>query len=774
MWGRTATELAAGLRAREFSAREVMEAHLERIAEVNPRVNAIVTLLEPRARAARSPTRPTRAGRAACCTGLPIAVKDLEDTAGMRTTYGSPLFADARARARLAARRAPARGGRGDDRQDQHAGVRRRLADVQRGLRRHPQPVGPDARRPAGRAAARRPRSPPGCCRSPTAPTSARASATRRRSATSSACAPRPGRIPDHGPGRPVEPAAGARARSRARADDVALLFAALAGPDPRDPLSIQEPLAVPRPGAAIRAALRIAWSRDLGGLPVDPEVTDGARDGARATLEALGCVVEDAEPDFSGADECFEVLRGVTLRGRVRGDRSTRSSRRCAENVRFGLALTPARIARALRAARRAVHAHARVPDRATTSLAAPGHPGRRRSTSSVEYPTRDRRRADGLLPRVVPLLLAGSRSPSHPAVAVPGRASRRTGCRSACSSSAATAARPTLLRLAQAFTRRPGSRADAGALDALADDAADGRAPRRLRATPSRARSGCATRASRAPALHGAHRRRPVHRRRRLHRAVGGAVRQGAATRRATSSCSRPRPRASARSGRNGGFAVASLTHGIDNGLARFADEMPVLERLGAGELRRPARRPGAPRDRLRLRADRRAARAHRRLPGAVARGGARDAARASATRSPCSTARRCAPRSHSPTYIGGVWDHTGAGILDPGKLARRAARRGDRAPACACTSTPPCTTCAGDRRGARPRQGRVRARKRPARHQRLSPAAARDRAATSCRSTTTCWSPSRSSAAQLRDRLGSTARASATAATSSTTTA
>ena len=33
---------------------------------------------------------------------------------------------------------------------------------------------------------------------------------------------------------------------------------------------------------------------------------------------------------------------------------------------------------------------------------------------------------------------------------------------------------------------------------------------------------------------------------------------------------------------SGRNGGFAVASLTHGIDNGLARFADEMPALERL------------------------------------------------------------------------------------------------------------------------------------------------------------------------------------------------
>src|SRR3954470_1998570 len=89
VWGRTATELAAGLRAREFSAREVMESHLERIEAVNPRVNAIVTLLEPELAleaADAAPPGPLH--------GLPIAVKDLEDTAGMRTTYGSPLFGD--------------------------------------------------------------------------------------------------------------------------------------------------------------------------------------------------------------------------------------------------------------------------------------------------------------------------------------------------------------------------------------------------------------------------------------------------------------------------------------------------------------------------------------------------------------------------------------------------------------------------------------------------------------------------------------------------------
>src|SRR5438034_838638 len=92
MWRLTASEAAAGVRARRFSARELVEAALERIAAVNPRVNAIVTLDAEGALAAahaadrRAPSGPLH--------GVPVAVKDLEDTAGLRTTYGSPLFAD--------------------------------------------------------------------------------------------------------------------------------------------------------------------------------------------------------------------------------------------------------------------------------------------------------------------------------------------------------------------------------------------------------------------------------------------------------------------------------------------------------------------------------------------------------------------------------------------------------------------------------------------------------------------------------------------------------
>ena len=116
-----------------------------------------------------------------------------------------------------------------------------------------------------------------------------------------------------------------------------------------------------------------------------------------------------------------------------------------------------------------------------------------------------------------------------------------------------------------------------------------------------------------------------------------------------------------------------------------------MPVLERLGAGELRRLARRPRALRDRLRLRADRRAAGRARRPTSSLARGGARSCSRRfghevdGARRA--SDARR--GRTRRPTSAASG-TRTGAGILDPGKLARGPARRGARAPACACTST------------------------------------------------------------------------------------
>src|SRR5260370_41573116 len=92
-----ATDIAAMIREKKLSAREVMEAHLRQIERVNAKVNAIVTLVDEdllmaQARAADEiiakgkPLGPLH--------GLPVAVKDLTETKGIRTTYGSPLYRD--------------------------------------------------------------------------------------------------------------------------------------------------------------------------------------------------------------------------------------------------------------------------------------------------------------------------------------------------------------------------------------------------------------------------------------------------------------------------------------------------------------------------------------------------------------------------------------------------------------------------------------------------------------------------------------------------------
>jgi glycine/D-amino acid oxidase-like deaminating enzyme len=123
---------------------------------------------------------------------------------------------------------------------------------------------------------------------------------------------------------------------------------------------------------------------------------------------------------------------------------------------------------------------------------------------------------------------------------------------------------------------------------------------------------------------------------------------------------------------SGRNGGFAVASLTHGLENGLARFPGELDVLERLGRANL------DGLWADVERLGIDAELERTGELLAIVEPYQRAWIAEQAELLRrygyevEVFDTPEAMRAEVASPTYLGGVWDRDGGGLLHPGKLA------------------------------------------------------------------------------------------------------
>jgi amidase len=98
---------------------------------------------------------------------------------------------------------------------------------------------------------------------------------------------------------------------------DVALFLSAIAEGDRRSPLSIQEdPAQFRAPLGKDFKGVRVAWWRGLGGIPFEPEIRRVV-DAGRKVFEDLGCIVEEAEPDFTGVDEAFPLLRYVANHAR-------------------------------------------------------------------------------------------------------------------------------------------------------------------------------------------------------------------------------------------------------------------------------------------------------------------------------------------------------------------------------------------------------------------------------------------------------------------------
>jgi len=132
---------------------------------------------------------------------------------------------------------------------------------------------------------------------------------------------------------------------------DLALVLSAIAGPDPRSPLSIQEPGEIfARPLERDFKGVRVAWFKDLGGVPFDPKVRTIV-DAHRATFESLGCIVEQAEPDFSLAEGSFRVLRAwnsANTHGTRLKEHPDALKETLKEEIELGLRLSGAKVAQA------------------------------------------------------------------------------------------------------------------------------------------------------------------------------------------------------------------------------------------------------------------------------------------------------------------------------------------------------------------------------------------------------------------------------------------
>lgn len=298
------------VRSRELSAVELLAAHLEQIDAVNPAVNAIVTLVpeaaQEEARAADAAL--ARGDDTGPLHGLPVAVKDLVDTRGIRTTYGSPLFADhvPDADSLLVQRLRSAGAVIVGKTNTPEFGAGSQTTNAVFGPTRNPWDTGRTCGGSSGGAAVA-----VACGMLPVADGSDLGGSLRNPAAFCNVVGFRPstGRVPRFPDGAPIYPFSvdGPIARSVA---DAALLLSALAGPDPRFPLSLTDPGSVFRvPLERDLRGVRVAFSPDTGGLPVEPAVRSVVEQ-APAVLEGLGCEVVDGCPDLDGADEAFKAWR--------------------------------------------------------------------------------------------------------------------------------------------------------------------------------------------------------------------------------------------------------------------------------------------------------------------------------------------------------------------------------------------------------------------------------------------------------------------------------
>jgi len=306
----TATEMATKIRTKELSARDVLEAHLTQIERVDPQVNAMVTVVADRARqhAAAADDALARGDDLGVLHGLPVAHKDLHETAGIRTTMGSPIYADwVPDRNTLIVQRMLDAGAITIGKTNTpEFGAGSQTFNTVFGTTLNPWDTTTTCGGSSGGAAVAL-----ATGMVPLADGSDMGGSLRNPASFCNVVGlrPSPGRVPVWPSATGWSPLAvhGPMART---AQDVALFMSAIAGADRRVPISLPgSPSSFARPLDRDLRGTRIAWSRRLGDLPIDAAVL-AVMDEQRAVFEHLGCEVIDVDPDLAAADDAFQTLR--------------------------------------------------------------------------------------------------------------------------------------------------------------------------------------------------------------------------------------------------------------------------------------------------------------------------------------------------------------------------------------------------------------------------------------------------------------------------------
>jgi len=358
-----ANELARLIRQRELSVRQVMASHLEQIERLNPKVNAICTLVAEDAldQAKKADEALDNGHKPGPLFGLPIAIKDLTLTKGIRTTFGSPIYEDflpdedalfverlKDAGAIVIGKTNVPEFGAGSHTYNEVFGATRNPYNLERSAG--------GSSGGAGVALA--------CGMIPIADGSDLGGSVRNPASFNNVVGlrPSPGRIPNYPSEQPWDtlPVLGPMARC---VRDVALMLSVMAGADSRDPISLpDDPSNFQNLPDRDFKDTRIAWSPDLEVFPVERAVLD-VLERALPRFSDLGCIIEGAHPDFNDAGEIFQVLRAQAFaHGGAKDLAEHRDQMKDTViwNIEKGLALTALEISQA-QAKRAALYQRAR-----------------------------------------------------------------------------------------------------------------------------------------------------------------------------------------------------------------------------------------------------------------------------------------------------------------------------------------------------------------------------------------------------------------------------